>query len=237
MPRFALTIGPNTRFPDWSAVTSPLVEAALLDLLREDRMLARWQGLGEAARDTHRAILQSFRETGRAPRLAWLAERRRLAAAAIARHLDELVARDLVVCRQGEIEGAYPFTDRDTGHVVEIGEVSVNAMCAIDALGIGALLGRPTLIRSRCAHCAGKLRIGTGNDGRSITGQVPPGIVVWAGVEPIHGCAADTQCRSMVFYCSAEHLDAAQGGEPVSGYRFSTSQALEAGAAIFGPFL
>lgn len=237
MARFELTITPNTSFPDWSAVTSPLVERALLDLLREDRMLARWQGLTEPVRETHRAILQVFRDTGRAPQAEWLAELRQLPVDAVTKHIDDLVNRDLVVLREGDIEGAYPFTDRDTGHIVEIGGVSVGAMCAIDALGVGAMFGHPTVIRSRCAHCDKELSIKTGPQGRSIQHQSSSDMVVWAGIEAVDGCAADTQCRSMIYFCSAAHLEASHSDRQPNGYRLRIAEGLEAGAAIFGPFL
>jgi hypothetical protein len=40
------------------------------------------------------------------------------------------------------IVGAYPLTSRKTEHQVHVGGKRVHAMCAIDALGVRAMLGR-----------------------------------------------------------------------------------------------
>ena len=49
----------------------------------------------------------------------------------------------------GQITAAYPFSALPTRHRVQIsGEATVFAMCAIDALGISAMTGRPVVIES-----------------------------------------------------------------------------------------
>jgi hypothetical protein len=47
----------------------------------------------------------------------------------------------------GQITAAYPFSVLPTRHLVRIaGHAAVFAMCAIDALGISAMTGRPVMI-------------------------------------------------------------------------------------------
>ena len=62
---------------------------------------------------------------------------------------------------------------------------------------------------------------------------------VWTGVKDVGTCAADTQCRSMLLFCSPEHLDAWKRSQPQStrGFDLSLAQGVQLGAAIFRPFL
>ena len=54
--------------------------------------------------------------------------------------LAELRRLDMVtLSASGEPTGAYPFTTRDTGHVVHVDAHAVNAMCALDALAVEAV--------------------------------------------------------------------------------------------------
>ena len=105
------------------------------------------QQLPPAIRELHRAVLRSFRDRGRAHR-----DDLHPAAAALGIKLDDalhqLAIADLVhTAPDGQIEIAYPFSGLPTGHTVHLpGHPSVAAMCAIDALGMSAMLGRPVTI-------------------------------------------------------------------------------------------
>lgn len=58
---------------------------------------------------------------------------------------EDLLNRD----RDGEIAVAYPFSGRPTAHVVRFPSGrEVYAMCAIDALGIAAMLEEPITVNS-----------------------------------------------------------------------------------------
>jgi len=102
------------------------------------------------ARHLHQWVLTSFVETGHAPPRADLE--------AMARDHDidpgpawsELTGRDvLAVDEQGEIRAAYPFSPVPTRHQVTWdGGTGVHAMCAVDALGMSAMLGVPVTITS-----------------------------------------------------------------------------------------
>jgi mercuric reductase len=134
------TVRPGVTFPDWSSVTSPVVKDALLAMVGSDHVLNRWSGYDPDADRVRVALLQLYVEHGRAPTTGALAERTGLSETAIRPLLEELHRRDLVVLDGERIIGAYPFSDRDTGHRVTVDGCTLNAMCAVDALGIGAMI-------------------------------------------------------------------------------------------------
>lgn len=232
-------VRPGVTFPDWSAVSSPVVKEALLAMVSTDHVLNRWSGY-EAATDRIRvALLQLYAEDGRAPAIDVLAQRAGLSETAIRSLLQELRRRDLVVLDGERIVGAYPFTDQDTGHRVTLDGRVLNAMCAVDALGIGAMTGRDIAIASRCRHCGTPIRIITQDRGRALADVAPGTAVVWLSVRYEGGCAANSLCTATSFFCSDDHLAAwhreRSADEP--GFRLSIEEALEAGRAIFGPSL
>jgi hypothetical protein len=79
----------------------------------------------------------------------------------LAQASEKLAAEDLVhFDDNGEVRVAYPFSGRPRGHRVLIdGRRWVEAMCAIDALGIAPMLGLPVEISS---HDPGQRRRGLG---------------------------------------------------------------------------
>src|SRR5437764_10678404 len=72
------------------------------------------------------------------------------------------LARDDLVHTDGDGRPvvAYPFSARDRGHRILIdGLHEVEAMCAIDALGIAPMLERPIEIRSRDPISGGEIHV------------------------------------------------------------------------------
>ncbi len=228
-------------FPDWSVVTSNEARASLNDTLGRLRMTKRWSGMTPHEETVRRAILDIYVETGHAPTLNALAELTGLTPVELPDLLSSLAQRDLIVLSDADqsIEAAYPFTDRNIEHRVCIGDVSLNAMCAIDALGIGAMLKQDVLIQSRCRYCDCDIQIATKSTGHAIESTSPQTSVVWSGIQDIDGCAADTQCSVMAYFCSDDHLDLwrDEANREQNGHRLTIEQGLEAGAAIFIPFL
>ena len=100
------------------------------------------QQLPPAIRELHRAVLRGFRDNGHAHR-----DDLQPSAAALGVDLDDalhqLASADLVhTAPDGQIEIAYPFSARPTGHTVHLtGHPPIAAMCAIDALGIPLMTG------------------------------------------------------------------------------------------------
>ncbi|MES0179006.1 bifunctional organomercurial lyase/mercury(II) reductase MerBA [Mesorhizobium sp. M0025] len=232
-------VRPGVTFPDWSVVTSPVVQDALLAMVGSEHVFDRWSGY-EATTDRVRvALLQLYTEHGRAPTLGALAKRAGLSATAVRPLLDELRSRDLVVLDGDGIVGAYPFTDRDTGHHVTLDGRTLNAMCAVDALGIGAMTDRDIKVASLCRHCGTPIRIATRDRGRALAEVAPAAAVVWLSVHYEGACAANSLCATTAFFCSEDHLSAWRrertADEP--GFRLSIEEGLEAGRALFGPSL
>jgi hypothetical protein len=104
--------------------------------------------LTQPARQVHLAVLAAFAHTGRAPMRRDLERIARAGGADPAAVLAELAERDVIAFGQaGEIRAAYPFSPTPTPIQVtwEGGPVTYS-MCAIDALGMSAMLGRPVTI-------------------------------------------------------------------------------------------
>jgi mercury(II) reductase len=237
LPSFA--VRPGVTFPDWSVVTSPAVRDALLAMVGSDHVLNRWGGYDPTTDRVRVALLQLYAEDGRAPATRVLAERAGLSETEVQPLLAELRRRDLVVLDGERITGAYPFTDRDTGHRVTLDGGVLNAMCAVDALGIGAMIGRDVAIASRCRHCGAPIRITTRDQGRALADIEPRTAVMWQSVRYEGACAANSLCATTAFFCADEHLsawrDERSADEP--GFRPSIEEGLEAGRALFGPSL
>lgn len=240
-PRLEMTITPGVTFPDWSVVNSRTVRETLDSIFEVMGVEERWSGLGDAEDRVRRAILDYYAEAGRAPSLPRLAEITRLGPGELRALLEKLEARDMVVLdRRGDtIAGAYPFTERDTGHQVRLGDRVLNAMCAIDALGVGAMYGKDATIDSTCPACGAAIHIETRDSGAALANFSPSGAVVWSGIQYFGGCAAESLCQVMAFFCSDAHLASWRNANhpDVKGFRLSMYEGLQAGKAIFTPLL
>jgi mercuric reductase len=223
-------------FPDWSVVSLPAVKDALQAMVGSDHVLHRWSGYDPITDRVRVALLQGYIEDGRAPTPGALAERTGLSEPAIWSQLEELRQRDLVVLEGERIVGAYPFSDRETGHRVTLDRCVVNAMCAVDALGIGAMTDRDISIASRCRHCGAPIRITTQHQGRALAHINPTTAVMWQSVHYEGACAANSLCAATAFFCSDEHLSAwrRERSTDEPGFRLSIEEGLEAGRALFG---
>src|SRR5262249_46673907 len=149
--------------------------------------------------------------------------------------LAELAARDVVAFgADGEIRAAYPFSPVPT--LIQVrwagGPLSY-AMCAIDALGISAMLGRPVTIT---ATEPGTGRIVTVHANRDRAQWDPRRAVVFAGTTGDQGClAVDRACGYINFFISARAARAWVGRRPgITGTVLSQARALREGVAEFG---
>jgi mercuric reductase len=227
--------------PDWSAVTSEAAGRALEAVFAIAGRDEKWSGLGDEEDRVWRAVLEGFGATGRAPHASEIAAATGSGPQLVAAALARLRARDLVVLAQdaSEVTAAYPFCDWATGHRVHWNGVSANALCAIDALGLGAMLGRDTVIETSCRHCGAPIRIATRADGTKIASSSPEQAVVWCGIAYAGNCGATSGCTLKVFFCSGEHLrlwrDAGRATTP--GFRLSVDEAHQVGRAMFAPML
>ena len=136
---------------------------------------------------------------------------------------------------------AYPFCAWETEHRVRPGDTgtTVGSLCAIDALGAGAMLGCDTTIEPSCRDCGASIQITTRCDGHALRWVSPAAAVVWSGIRYADGCSATSGCTVKVFFCSDEHLAAWRGRTDPdgTGFRLSVEAALQVGKALFVPIL
>ena len=233
--RLEFEIVPGATFPDWAAVTSGTVTGALAAFLDAFGAEDKWSALDGDEDRVRRAILSEYAATGLAPMPDRLAEVTGIGRGDLRHLLEKLEGRDFLVLAGKTIAGAYPFTVRITGHRVQLGGKVLNAMCAIDALGAGAMVGEVTTVHSSYRHCGRPVDIETRERGTEIASSSLRSAVVWSGIQATNGCLADTICTVMAFFCSDACLDKWRAVK--AGYRLSMEEGLQLGMAIFMPLL
>jgi hypothetical protein len=194
--------------------------------------------LTRPARQVHLAVLAAFAQTGRAPTRGDLERIARASGTNPAAVLAELAERDVIAFGQaGEIRAAYPFSPSPTPIRMswEGGPVTY-AMCAIDALGVSAMLGRPVTIT---AAEPGTSRVITVHADGDQARWDPPGAVVFAGATSDDCChAADRTCGYIHFFTSAQAARTwAKANPAVTGRILGRARALSTGVAEFGAFM
>lgn len=232
-------IRPGVRFPDWDCIRSPDAEAALLTMFRVARVERRWTDYSALLDRIRIAILRAFATRGHCPDVAELASETGVPTQEVKSALAELARRDLVVLGEGgRLTGAYPFTANETRHSVRRSDLVLRAMCAIDALGVGAMLGEDTEVLSTCRACVCPIAVKTSEEGMELDTLHPPEAVIWVGEVYSGNCGATSLCDSIAFFCSDEHLQEwRSSAEAVRGHRLTVEDAHQVGCAIFRPAL
>jgi hypothetical protein len=210
-------------------------------------------GLGRLApvegglRAVQQRVLRSFAQAGRPPVAG---ELDRAAAPYGTSGVAVLHDEDFLRLDQaGAISTAYPFSAGPTRHVVQIeGGPSVFSMCAIDALGIAAMVGRSVLICSAEPGTGTAVTV-TVPAGRGRAVWEPKGALVYSGRQEACGTcvapdaavpsiAADVCCGFINFFASRKGAAAWAAAHPeVTGQILSQRKALLAGIQIFGSLL
>jgi len=205
---------------------------------RERWREARLARLSEAERDFYRWILRGF-AAGRIPDAASARETASRLGLDPGDAFDKLAREDLVHrdASTGEIAVAYPFSGRHTAHRVRIGRRSeVDAMCAIDALGIPFMLGEATEVVSRDPLTGEEIRIWV-EPGGAVRWE-PEGAAVFAGSDRCEGPASAVCCSFVNFFASRESAERYLRETPaVQGEVLSIPDAVEAGRTVFGGLL
>lgn len=191
--------------------------------------------LSELEDRARRYVLRHFADTGRAPGLAELQQELQLsserdAAAILTRlHGADLIVYDAATTR---IAAAYPFSATPTGHRVEMGNRTLHALCAIDALGMPFMLDAPGLVHSQCLWCHAPVEVHV-EDGETVRHR-PTDLVVWYPEKDSCCSVATSRCILINFFCSEDHLGAWREvnlGE--QGTALTLEEAVEAGRMIF----
>lgn len=194
--------------------------------------------LSPAARRLHRAVLTAFTDTGRAPTRADLHRLARDHGADPAPTLAELAERDVLAFDSaGEIRAAYPFSPTPTAYRVSWdGGPAVHAMCAVDALGVSAMLDRPVTVTATEPSTGAAVTVEVDRDSARWS---PPSAVVFAGAAADACCpSVDRTCGHINLFTSAEAANAWAAAHPeVSGAVLDQAEALACGVAEFGPLL
>ena len=188
-------------------------------------------------RAVHQAVLRSFLHTGAAPGISSLA--RHAIPFEVSQVLAELADGDfLCLDHAGQITAAYPFSALPTRHRVRIsGEATAFAMCAIDALGISAMTGRPAVIESVDPATGQPVTVNV--DGADSTWD-PAAAVVYVGRTdgPCAGPSASVCCRYINFFSSRAAASAWAASHPeITGGILGQARALQAGIGIFSQLL
>lgn len=151
------------------------------DELVDPELEARWTARrGERQDPVFQRILGWFVERGGPIRLdelvASFGDRPREAVLEAVAALDR---KDLILLRDDRVEVAYPFAAVPTPFAVILADGQERyACCAIDALGIAAMLRERIRVRSRCHHCGEPVELVVGANG---PGAGAADIMVWVG--------------------------------------------------------
>ena len=211
---------------------------AFVQTLEADTPSSHRRGLSPGERSFYTWILRSF-AAGTAPAPAALAEAAVRSGVDLEATLGMLAREDLVHTdpATGAILVAYPFSGIPRGHRVLIdGRYQVEAMCAVDALGIAPMLQAPTEITSRDPRT-----------GREVWVRIDPGDGAWWEPETavvvdaslgIDGPSFRTCCATVNFFESGESARAYLDAHPeVRGRVLAMRDAIDLGRSLFGELL
>lgn len=194
--------------------------------------------LSGPARQVHQAVLAAFTSTGLPPAAAEIEYLIRAGGGHPERVRVELTEADLLAfTARGEIRAAYPFSPALTPIRVswEAGPV-VHSMCAIDALGMSAMLGRPVAITASEPDTGRMVTVTVDSD---LACWTPRTAVVFAGDTGNEGCpSADRCCGYISFFTTARAARAWASRHPeITGSVLSRDGALRIGIDTFGSLL
>jgi hypothetical protein len=198
---------------------------------------ARRARLTDAERELYFWILRHFTTDGRpsSTELRTTAERLGIDTE---QALEKLAREDLVHRgSDGEVTVAYPFSGRTTAHQVRFPDGhAVDAMCAIDALGIAPMFGETIEVESRDPVSGDAIRARVAPDG--VAEWSPESAVVVAGAVRNQADACRGCCPVLNFFVSPANAERWLAEHPeVRGNAIAMSEAAAAGRAVFGDVL
>lgn len=136
----------------------------------------------------------------------------------------------------GDVAVAYPFSTQPTRHRVRIADrVEVYAMCAIDALGISAMLGQDTRIEFLDVTTGDRVTVTMTAEGM---GWDPKEAVVFIGALAGGGPSSDCCCDYLNFFVDQSSALSWTAGHPnIPGQILNQTEAVELGVRLFQPLL
>ncbi|MFE3103168.1 organomercurial lyase [Nocardia tengchongensis] len=147
----------------------------------------------------HQAILRSYADRGRPPTIDELSDAvagQAISASSILRQLHDTDA--IRLDGHGAIASAYPFSTAPTPHQVRIADGPVvHAMCAVDALGLAAMLDTDIEVTSSDPLTQAPITVTIRNQHLSTD---PASAVVFVGSQAAQGPSADTCCNYLNFF-------------------------------------
>ncbi|MPZ96946.1 MAG: hypothetical protein GEU96_19060 [Propionibacteriales bacterium] len=194
--------------------------------------------LPPAARRLHLDVLTAFVGTGRPLTRQQLEVAAGRGGAEPAAVLAELSQRDVLAYDDdGEIRAAYPFSPSPTTiRVAWAGSPPIFAMCAIDALGMSAMLDRPVAIVAEEPDSGRPVKVTVD---RQLAEWNPVTSVVFACATTDRCCpSVDWTCSRINFFTSrAAAADWAVRHPDVAGETLEQELALARGVAEFGAMM
>lgn len=187
-------------------------------------------------RAVHRELLRGFAQTGVAPTVSELHHGTAIVEQELERLLHELHSVDAIrLDAKGGVTVAYPFSATPTRHRVRLGDrVDVYAMCAIDALGMPAMVGEDAVIESSDPRSGDPVTV-TVTGGR--TAWWPGDAVAFVGAAA-QGPSAECCCDFLNFFTDAQSAHAWATAHPeVPGQVLTQRDAEDLGVRLFGELL
>jgi hypothetical protein len=138
--------------------------------------------------------------------------------------LRALAGLDAILIEDDRIS-CYPFSARDTGIRIAVGQKSVNAMCAIDALAIPSVMLEIGEIWADCVACRTRLTCVVDSEGRVRSGSDSM-TVAWADRSAGGSCCGTSLCPQIRFQCSGCSV-------PTRGNLLSIADGAAVGTAFF----
>ncbi|MFE5908061.1 alkylmercury lyase family protein [Streptomyces wedmorensis] len=148
----------------------------------------------------------------------------------------EALRKALALDAEGTVRAAYPFSAVETPHRVKLGNgVEAWSMCAIDALGVAAMLDQDIQVTSADPVSGHPVAVSF------ISGSArwePAGAVVFVGRRPGQGPAADVCCDALNFFADRSTAETWARRHPdVPGRITGQAEAVVLAAQTFGPLL
>lgn len=200
--------------------------------LPADSLRSRRAALPGPVQELHRWALRTVADTGRPPADTDLQERARGLGLDLDAALAELADAELLFVdrAQRRVLGGVPFAAGPTAHQVRVaGGPTLSANCAVDALGIGAMLERDTDVQSVDPLTGGPVTASLQRGGWT---WEPPQAVVFLGSNG-PGRITESCCPAINFFASEANAVTYRDRHGLTGEVLPMADAAVAGALVF----